>query len=144
MKVTSPSVLTAISNFPATALGAPVVAGAGGAALATLDLGLLVPGQLVLVQAGWNITKDATPGSVTTRIGQQSGTGTLVPLALGVTGTDSIKACLAAEQWQDSQFSIWRCTAAGTMVLNFTGISSAGNATFAIVGTYLGAIKFNR
>lgn len=144
MNITSPSVLTAIGFLTPTALGAPVVAGAGGANIGTLDLGLITPGQLVLVQTGWNATKDATPGNVTTRLGQQSGTATLVPLALGATGTDEIKACLANEQWQSGQFSIWRCTAPGTMVLALTGISSAGNATFAIVGTFLGAIKINR
>lgn len=142
MKVNSPSVLTALSRLLAV-LGAntPVTVTQN---LVTLDCGLVVPGQLFLIQAALQYTKDATPGTGVFTIGKDSGAGTLVFGTFTGATLNLSRQLLANEATTEQLVGFAVCTVGGTFVMNLAATSTVGTINVAQTSTGLSLIRINR
>ena len=143
MQVQIPSVLSAISVVGAQ-LAAPVVADAGGVQVMTLDFGLVVQPQIVLVQAQWSATKDVTDGETDVTISQFDGTAIVEFQPNDDTLSYQLPLHPAGTLWFGQSFGVLTVVQGGTLVMEMTASSQGSDATLAQAVTAIRAMKFNR
>lgn len=143
MRVEIPSVLAAITRFQASNAGAVNPTGAQ-TQLTSIDMGLCVVNQLVIVTASMVMVKGGTLGDSNHGIFQPAGTGVIQFLnALGF-AENALPAHPVGLTWEDVITLLGVITTAGTVTLASYARSLGSNGAVGIGGAQINAIRINR
>jgi hypothetical protein len=130
MRVFIPSVLAAIRSLSVQSSGIKTLT-AGGANIAALSLGLLVPGQLVFVSATALVVKGATGGPTFFQLQKGAGLATLQWGANLTVLNVGVPSHLAGTSWNAQVMAMGRVTVGGDYTLSFDGVSQGSDSTIA-------------
>lgn len=143
MNLQIPSVLSSISRFGTVNAGVINIA-AGFTNIADIDLGLLIPGQILLASLNIVGLKGGTIGTTIASIFRASGTATVDWDLTGVIAQSIKPAYPAGTAWAESMLALGRVTAAGTYVIRSEANSAGSNVTVAAASALFSVMRFNR
>lgn len=143
MLSTTPSVLAALSRDTVISPGVAAVTAAG-TAIETINPGLCVTGQLLLVTCQVQITKGGVAGATILQLAKLSGTATIeFGIALDVV-INSVPSQPAGSIWYSTFTAIGRIAAPGSLVLRLLGQSIGSDGVIVANAASIGYVRINR